>query len=267
MDYFPGNWGNARASNVEDHASHGYTGPSLPAGYSHGADAPISRTQQPIVTGTSVIAIRYKDGIVMAADTLASYGSLARFFKTERLLKVGGNTLIGVSGDVSDFQNLTHTLDKLQVSEFVQGDGHALQAPHIHEYLANLFYQRRNKMNPLWNSVVVAGVDPVSGEKFLGYTDLQGTTYQSDTIATGFGSYLATPLLRKQLENDRESSLTKEEAVKIIQDSLRVLYYRDARSLDRVQHAIITKEGVEVTEPYTIDSNWDVASKVVGYGS
>ena len=28
--------------------------------------------RQPIVTGTSVLAIKYKDGIMMAADTLGS---------------------------------------------------------------------------------------------------------------------------------------------------------------------------------------------------
>ena len=39
---------------------------------------PMKRTQQPIVTGTSVLGIKYKDGVMLAADTLASYGSLAR---------------------------------------------------------------------------------------------------------------------------------------------------------------------------------------------
>jgi 20S proteasome subunit beta 7 len=71
---------------------------------------------------------------------------------------------------------------------------------------------------------------------FLGYVDLQGTTYQSDTIATGFGAYLAQPLLRKAVES-REGgvdSITEEEATKVIEDSLRVLYYRDARSLNKV---------------------------------
>jgi 20S proteasome subunit beta 7 len=36
---------------------------------------PKQHTQSPIVTGTSVIAIKYKDGVVIAADNL---GALAR---------------------------------------------------------------------------------------------------------------------------------------------------------------------------------------------
>lgn len=44
---------------------------------------------------------------------LASYGSLARFKDTQRLHAVGDNTLIGASGDMSDFQELQHILDTL----------------------------------------------------------------------------------------------------------------------------------------------------------
>ena len=34
---------------------------------------PKQHTQSPIVTGTSVIAIKYKDGVVIAADNLGSF--------------------------------------------------------------------------------------------------------------------------------------------------------------------------------------------------
>jgi 20S proteasome subunit beta 7 len=33
-------------------------------------NGPKQNTQQPIVTGTSVIAVKFKDGVVMAADNL-----------------------------------------------------------------------------------------------------------------------------------------------------------------------------------------------------
>ena len=69
--------------------------------------------------------------------------------------------------------------------------------------------------------------------RFLGYVDLRGTTYQSSTIATGFGAHLAVPILRKRVEG-REDDLTEEEAIEIINDCMRVLYYRDARSMNKV---------------------------------
>lgn len=63
------------------------------------------------MTGTSVLAIKFKDGIMMAADTLASYGSLARFKDVQRLRPVGDYTVVGAGGDMSDFQFLEKTLE------------------------------------------------------------------------------------------------------------------------------------------------------------
>jgi hypothetical protein len=41
--------------------------------------------QYPYVTGTSVLALKYKDGVLMACDTLASYGSTKRYKSVERM--------------------------------------------------------------------------------------------------------------------------------------------------------------------------------------
>ena len=45
-------------------------------------------TQQPITTGTSCFAMKFEGGVIMAADTLGSYGSLARFTDLQRIMKV-----------------------------------------------------------------------------------------------------------------------------------------------------------------------------------
>lgn len=82
--------------------------------YMDAFDGARNHTQQPIVTGTSILAIRYKDGIMMASDTLASYGSMARFMDIRRIIHVeGANSLVGAGGDMSDFQYIQHTIDKL----------------------------------------------------------------------------------------------------------------------------------------------------------
>lgn len=70
---------------------------------------------------------------------------------------------------------------------------------------------------------------------FLGLVDLHGTNYEDETIATGYGGYIARPLMRKYYKPD----LTEQEAKQILEMCLRVLYYRDARSLNRV--SLITR--------------------------
>jgi 20S proteasome subunit beta 7 len=75
----------------------------------------------------------------------------------------------------------------------------------------------------------------MSRYSFLGYVDLLGTTYQSPTIATGFGAYIAQPLLRNAVD-DRAEPLSENEAVAVIQLCMKALFYRDARSLNKVRY-------------------------------
>ncbi|KAK0218921.1 proteasome endopeptidase complex beta subunit [Armillaria fumosa] len=263
MDHFPTNWGRPRNDAVDLYgtypiAQRPYNGPK--ASFSGG----VQHTQQPIVTGTSVLAIKYKDGIMMAADNLASYGSLARFKDVQRLQAVGDYTVIGASGDMSDFQYIQTMLDELMVDEFTAADGHSLGPAEIHEYLSQVMYARRSKMDPLWNSLLVGGFK--DGKRFLAYVDLLGTTYSASTLATGYGSYIAQPLLRKAVEG-YEDVLTEEEALKIIEDSMKVLYYRDARSLNKYQVAKITAAGTSISESRSSETTWNFAEGIRGYGA
>ena len=57
-----------------------------------------------LYSGTSVFGVKYKDGVVLGADTLGSYGSLARFPNVERVIKINDNTVVACSGDYADFQ-------------------------------------------------------------------------------------------------------------------------------------------------------------------
>jgi len=227
---------------------------------------PISRTQQPVTTGTSVLGIKYDKGVLLAADTLASYGSLAKYDNITRLHTIGKNTCLAAGGDLSDFQYLQHLLDGKMREEEIQQDGHSLSSKQIYEWLSRLLYKRRSDMNPLWNYLLVAGWQKQEQEPFLAYVDLQGTTFASPSIATGFGAYIAQPLMRKAMEKKSGQPLTKEEAETVLLDCLRVLYYRDARSINKFQIASITAEGVEVSPPRAVDTEWNFAEKIRGYG-
>jgi 20S proteasome subunit beta 7 len=172
-------------------------------------------------------------------------------------------------------------LDELVIDEFTAQDGHSLGPAEIHEYLSQVMYARRSKMNPLWNSLLVGGftdgkkcvAKPYSlhpktliSIRFLAYVDLLGTTYSATTLATGYGSMIAQPLLRKAVEG-REDVLTEEEARKIIQECMRVLYYRDARSLDKYQVATVTAEGVKISDSLYLETSWSFAEGIRGYGA
>jgi 20S proteasome subunit beta 7 len=123
-------------------------------------------------------------------------------------------------------------------------DSHpALSPQNVYDYLANVFYARRSKINPLWNSILVGGWDHNKSEPFLGYVDLLGTTYSSPTLATGFGAHIAQPLLREAFEakageDGTGEKLTAEEAEALIDECMKVLFYRDARSINKVSRPV-----------------------------
>ena len=74
--------------------------------------APRRHTTRPIVTGTSVVGCKYKGGVMIASDTLGSYGSMARFRDLTRVHKVGKRSILGAGGEFSDFQKLRDMLDE-----------------------------------------------------------------------------------------------------------------------------------------------------------
>ncbi|WOO79657.1 Proteasome subunit beta type-4 [Vanrija pseudolonga] len=236
---------------------------------------PVAHTQQPLVTGTSVIGLKYKDGVMLAADTLGSYGSLARFRDIERLHALGTHTVIGVAGDMSDYQYLKKELDAILREETTLNltDGHPPLSPsNLYTFLANLFYGRRSQINPLWNAILVGGWDFEKSEPFLGYVDLLGTTYTAPTLATGFGAHLAQPLLREAFEakagtDGKGPLLDDEEAEKLLDECMKVLFYRDARSINKYQIARVTKEGVSVSDSKSAPTEWGFAESLRGYGA
>ncbi|KAL1942318.1 hypothetical protein VTO73DRAFT_6382 [Trametes versicolor] len=261
MDHFPTNWGRPRTEAFDPYATYPiHQRPTAKDTFAEG----VQHTQQPIVTGTSVLAIMYKDGIMMAADNLASYGSLARFKDIKRLHPVGTSTVIGASGDMSDFQAIQSMLDEIVTDEFTHQDGHDLGPSEVHEYLSRVLYARRSKMNPLWNSILVGGFR--DGKRFLGYVDLLGTTYSAPSIATGYGSYIAIPLLRAAVDG-KQDALGEAEARTLLHDCMRVLFYRDARSLDKYQLATVTANGVQISDQIQIETQWSFAEGIRGYGA
>lgn len=68
--------------------------------------------------------------------------------------------------------------------------------------------------------------------RFLATVDKLGTAYKDPVIATGYGAYMATPILRKAYEEN--SQMSKEEAIQLIYKVNQVLFYRDARSFPKV---------------------------------
>lgn len=221
-----------------------------------------TRTLHPITTGTSVLGMKFDGGVAISADTLGSYGSLARYPGISRLVKINETTVLGASGDIADLQALKEELLQMMVQNDIQDDGHQYSPESIFAFLRMLMYHRRNKFNPLWNILVVAGYTPE--KPFLGYIDKIGSAYVDDNITTGYGSHMARPLIRKAMDSS-DKPLSKVDAVKLLIDCMKILYYRDARAINKFEIAVVTDEGVVIETEMAADTNWEIAHMIKGY--
>lgn len=176
---------------------------------------------------------------------------------------------MGFGGDVSDMQYLDRLLNSLDISENYASNGNSLNAQNLHQYLSKIMYKRRSDINPLWNAMLVVGLDG-EDRPFLRSIDLLGTTFSSPTLATGFGAHLAQPLLRKLAEKESDvANVTRDAAVQAIQECMKVLFYRDARSIDSYSLAILEKgQKVEIRKGQKLEhQSWAFADTIRGYGT
>ena len=155
-----------------------------------------------------------------------------------------------------------HSPFLFSLSDHMWDDGNSLGPKEIHSYLTRVMYNRRNKFDPLWNTLVLGGVKkgPKGDEKYLGMVwsvfkwiassyslalicqhlapnswpvqvNMIGTHFEENHVATGFGNHLAIPILRAEWRED----MTFEEAVKLTEKCLLVLLYRDRSSINKFQ--------------------------------
>jgi len=203
-----------------------------------------------------VVAVKYAGGVMTITDTLISYGKFARYKDVQRVFPLAdGQAIVAAGGEHSDFQQLLHFLEELADEDFNRDDGYKLGAAEYYNYIRAVMYNHRSKMNPLWNDVVVGGLK--DGKPFLGTVDLIGTQYEEDFLATGFGGYIVTPILRSRWQPGMDEG----EARALLEDCMRVLFYRHCTALNRVHLAKVAADGAVVSPPFVLQGlTWNLKS-------
>ncbi|WAR29648.1 PSB4-like protein [Mya arenaria] len=150
-------------------------------------------------------------------------------------------------------QQLITTIIWKGIEEECLNDGFGYTPSSLFSWLTRVMYNRRSNINPLWNtyvwSCIIDGIYACS--RFLGYVDKIGVAYQAPTVATGYGAYIAQPLLREAVE--KNPNMTSAQAAEIVDNCL------------RYEVAIITKDGVEIRTPCASKPNWEIAHLIKGY--
>ncbi|CAM38741.1 putative 20s proteasome beta 7 subunit [Leishmania braziliensis MHOM/BR/75/M2904] len=206
-----------------------------------------------MASGGSIVAIKYNGGVLMAADTLLSYGSLAKWPNIPRIKLLGGHSAVCATGSYADFQMMAKRVEDNIERQKMYHNVDEMHPNEVFSYLHRSIYQKRCDFEPCLCQMVLIGAR--DGKTFLAAVDDVGTRWEDDCIATGYGGHIALPLLRQALEKN-PGGLSRAEAMQILTDCLRVLFYRECRAINKFQMADATGDGVHISEPFEVETNW-----------
>lgn len=161
----------------------------------------------------------------------------------------GKLTVLVSTGEFSDFQNIIEKVEEKAARDFF--DGNFKSAKEYSGYISNIHYQMRDKMDPLLNDIIVAGLRK-DGSKEIYSVDPLGTRFDGDFIASGLAEYLAITLLRDKYKPD----MSFEEAKLILEDCMRNSFYIECRGSRMVQIATINQDGTRIYPKYPLDVTW-----------
>ena len=167
--------------------------------------------------GTTVLALRYRDGVIMAGDRQASEGYQVAHRRIEKIYKsddLSGVGIAGAAGPAMEMARLFQT--ELEHYEKVEGENLTLEGK------ANRLGQMIRQNLPLaFQGLVVipifAGFDERAGVGRLFKYDVTGGRYEeTDYFAQGSGGKDARDSLKKRYRRD----MGREDAIRIAVEAL-----------------------------------------------
>jgi 20S proteasome alpha/beta subunit len=208
-----------------------------------------------MASGGSVIGVKYDGGVLIASDTLLSYGSLAKWPNIPRIKIIGSSSAVCASGDYADFQEVTKQLQARIQEDAIDGNTLEMNSWELFSTLHRFMYSKRCDFEPALCQFVFMGSDE-TGKTILAGVDDIGTKWEADCVGTGYGAHIALPLLRKALDS-KNGKLTRAEALSVIQDCLRIIFYRECRAINKFQVADASNGKVIISEPFSVETQWD----------
>lgn len=188
--------------------------PALPEGYL----TPQLREQ--LVEGTTVLALRYADGVVVTGDRRATSGNLISRTDMRKVFPADRHTAIAIAGAAGPAMEMARLFaTELEHYEKVEGDVLSLEGKS--NRLAGMV--RAHLPMAMQGLVVVpllAGVDPVSGAAGIHEYDPIGGCYQARRFATsGSGGLVAFQTLRHRFYEDDDEAKATRNAVEALFDA------------------------------------------------
>jgi len=198
-----------------------------------------NNVEEKILHGTTTVAIKVKDGVVLCADMRASAGYFIANNNTMKIQKIEQHAGLTLAGGVADAQNIVDVLRYHANVHRIQN-----QEPIPIKSLARLtslmFHQNRGY--PFIADILVGGYDNQGPQLFN--IDMFGSVEEKNYVTTGSGSPVAYGLL----EEEYKDNLTLDEAKSIALRAVKAAITRNIGTGDGINIALIDKNGFQLLD-------------------
>jgi len=194
-------------------------------------------------SGTTILGIVCKDGVVMASDRQISAGNLVVGKSYRKTVQINDYLLMSFTGSVSDAQRIT----KILPAELKLKELRSKSRPTVKQsanLLSTILYSsiRQPSMIPHMVGNLIGGFNE-DGTSELYTIEPSGSVLKVEDYDANFGSGM--PYVLGLLERQYKKDLTIKEGVELAKESLKSSTQRDMGSGYGIDVFIITKEGIK----------------------
>jgi len=185
-------------------------------------------------TGTTILGMVCKEGVVIATETRATMGTLIAHKGTKKLYKIDEHLALATAGLVGDLQVLARYLNAEANLYRLKRDS-KMPVESAATLMSNIMNQR--KFMPYYVQLILGGFDQTGGHVYS--LDAAGGAIPDKYTAGGSGC----PYVFGVLEDLYKDDMTIDEGVDIAIRAIKAAKSRDSASGGMTNIGVITKDG------------------------
>eukprot|EP00010_Vexillifera_abyssalis_P008803 CAMPEP_0201550486 /NCGR_PEP_ID=MMETSP0173_2-20130828/6839_1 /ASSEMBLY_ACC=CAM_ASM_000268 /TAXON_ID=218659 /ORGANISM="Vexillifera sp., Strain DIVA3 564/2" /LENGTH=241 /DNA_ID=CAMNT_0047960467 /DNA_START=102 /DNA_END=823 /DNA_ORIENTATION=+ len=186
-------------------------------------------------TGTTIVGLVYKDGVVLGADTRATNGPIVEDKNCEKIHYMADNIYCCGAGTAADTENTTALISsKLELHRLATG--RQVRVATAMTMLKQMLFRYQGHVSA---ALVLGGVDFSGPHLYTIYP--HGSTDKLPFVTMGSGSLAAMAVF----EAGYTPNMEKQAAMKLVRDAICAGIFNDLGSGSNVDLAVITADGVE----------------------
>ncbi|MEE2605775.1 MAG: proteasome subunit beta [Thermoproteota archaeon] len=198
-----------------------------------------NNVEEKILHGTTTVAIKVKEGVVLCADMRASAGYFIANNNTMKIQKIEKHAGLTLAGGVADAQNIVDVLRYHANVHRIQNQ-EPIPIRSLSRLTSLMFHQNRGY--PFIADILVGGYDNQGPQLFN--IDMFGSVEEKNYVTTGSGSPVAYGLL----EEEYHDNLTLDDAKSVALRAVKAAITRNIGTGDGINVALIDKNGFRLLE-------------------